>query len=74
MADPPARAMLPGVTSVIVFVLQQATGGTLSPGVIIALALVVFTSSLALAAMVGLARRIKAIGDAGQAHEDEEDA
>lgn len=48
-------------------VLQQVAGGTLSPGIIIALVLVVVASSLALAVTIGLARRIKAIGDAGQA-------
>lgn len=50
-----------------VAVLQQAVGGTLSPGIIIALVLVVVASSLALVVTIGLARRIKAIGDAGQA-------
>ena len=47
--------------------LQQTAGGTLSPGIIVALVLVVFTSSLALVVTLGLARRIRAIGDAGEA-------
>ncbi|HZG65878.1 MAG TPA: hypothetical protein VEZ12_03995 [Herpetosiphonaceae bacterium] len=47
--------------------LQQPASGTFSPGIIIALALVVLASSLALGIAVGLSKRIKAIGDAGPA-------
>lgn len=48
-------------------ILQQAAIGAISPGIIIALLIVVVASSLALVVTLGLARRIKAIGDAGQA-------
>lgn len=59
--------------------LQQAASGTFSAGIIIALVLVVVASSLALGVTVGLTRRIKSIGDEGQASgqnrmpDDEED-
>ncbi len=47
--------------------LQQPASGTFSPGIIIALALVLLASSLALGIAVGFSKRIKAIGDAGPA-------
>ncbi len=47
--------------------LQQPASGTFSPEIIVALALVVLGSSLALGIAVGISKRIKAIGDAGPA-------
>ncbi len=53
--------------AVIKALLQQPVSGMFSPEIIVALALVVLASSLALGIAVGLSKRIKAIGDAGPA-------
>ncbi len=63
----PCGSKLEYTGAVIGVLLQQPASGTFSPGIIIALALVILASSLALGIAVGLSKRIKAIGDAGPA-------
>ncbi len=63
----PCGSKLEYTGAVIGALLQQPASGTFSPEIIVALALVVLGSSLALGIAVGISKRIKAIGDAGPA-------